>query len=92
MCVCTCVHVLSWVCAGVLIGVCVCVCVFFVLFWFAWICFAFVFFFFFYWPVCFLKREKEGKELDGWGGRECLGDEEGERVQNILHEKKLFSI
>lgn len=76
-------------CAGVLIGVCVCVC---------FLCFIlvcldlFCFCLFFYWPVCFLKREKEGKELDGWGGRECLGDEEGERVQNILHEKKLFSI
>lgn len=69
-----------------------CVCVF-SLFYFGLLGFVLLlFFFFFYWPVCFLKREKEGKELDGWGGRECLGDEEGERVQNILHEKKLFSI
>lgn len=78
-------------CRGTYRGVCVCVC----FLCFILVCldlFCFCFFFFFYWPVCFLKREKEGKELDGWGGRECLGDEEGERVQNILHEKKLFSI
>ena len=34
-------------------------------------------FIFFYLPVCFLKREKEGMELDGWGGKENLGGDEG---------------
>lgn len=62
-----------------------CVSAFF-LFWFAWICFVFL-----YCPVYFLNREKEGKEL-GWGGREYIGDEEGERVQNILYEKVIFNL
>lgn len=35
--------------------------------------FKFWFVFSFCWPFYFLKREKEGVELGGWGGGEDLG-------------------
>lgn len=43
--------------------------------------------------ACLFSKERERRpELDGWeAGSEGLGDEERERVQNILYEK-LFSI
>lgn len=38
--------------------------------------------------VCFLKRERKGVELGGWGGGEDLGGVvRRETDQNILHEK-----
>jgi hypothetical protein len=64
------------------VSVYVCVCVFlmlshFVLAFYILVCFPF------YLPICFLKRENEGMELDGSGGKEDLGDEGGETIIRI---------
>lgn len=39
----------------------------------------------FHWSVCFLKTEKGGMELDGWG--DLVGDEGGESVIKIYYIK-----
>ena len=90
MCACICVfcaHALS-------LSLCICVCLFVYL-----LCFfgllGFVLFCFCLWFLlaCLFSKERERRiEVDGWeAGSEGLGDEERERVQNILYEK-LFSI
>lgn len=55
-------------CVYVYVHVCVCFCGFSILF-FNYICFNY--------PDCYLKAEKEGMELDGWGFREDLGQDAG---------------
>jgi hypothetical protein len=44
-------------------------------------------------PVCFLKREKKGIELDEWrSGEDLEGDEGGETVIRIHCYEEIFSV
>lgn len=61
----------------------------FALFYFGLLGFVLLCFFVFL-LACLFSKKRERRQGVRWLGREHLGDEEGERVQNILHEKSYF--
>lgn len=82
-----CARAFLGVCRGMYKGVCMCVC----LLCFILVCLdLFCFCFFVFLLACLFSKKRERRQGVRWLGREHLGDEEGERVQNILHEKSYF--